>query len=160
MNNMLPVGMISGNGPVGRGAGRGGLLRRPVPPGGGQLEVAGLVVSSWGANYGSRSIHPVPPMGSYHPGPRPLHQVCTALFLVLRICSLLSQNRLFYGSVFCPQMFPSGMRSYRMPMNEFNGMVGSRPNQRPSFQTRGPGTKNIIRNKKSQVCTLFIYYRL
>lgn len=29
-----------------------GLGRRPVPSRGGQLEVAGVVVSNWGANYG------------------------------------------------------------------------------------------------------------
>lgn len=94
MPNMMPGGMMGapGNGPLGRGAGRGGLLRRAVPPGGGQLEVAGLVVSSWGANYGSRSSHPVPQLGSYHPGMRPV-----------------------------PQMVPGGMRNFRMPMIEFNG---------------------------------------
>lgn len=120
MNGILPMGMMPGNGPVGRGAARGGILRRPVPPGGGQLEVAGLVVSSWGANYGSRSAHPIPPLGPYHSAPRPV------------------------------QMFPAGMRNYRMPMNDFSGFVGSRTNQRPSFQTRGPGTKNVSRGKKSQ----------
>nr|CAD7449162.1 unnamed protein product [Timema bartmani] len=31
-----------------------GLLRRPVPARGGQLEIAGVVVGSWGPNYGSR----------------------------------------------------------------------------------------------------------
>ncbi|XP_034241898.1 constitutive coactivator of PPAR-gamma-like protein 1 homolog [Thrips palmi] len=119
---MMTSGMIPGaSGPVGRGAGRGGILRRPVPPGGGQLEVAGLVVSSWGANYGSRSAHPVPPLGSYHPGLRPM-----------------------------PQMMPN-MRTYRMPMNDFNGMAGPRSHQRPLFQTRGTGSKVIGRGKKGQV---------
>ncbi|KAK3930295.1 Constitutive coactivator of PPAR-gamma-like protein 1-like protein [Frankliniella fusca] len=118
---MLPATMmgVAPRSSLGRGAGRGALLRRAVPPGGGQLEVAGLVVSSWGANYGSRASN-IPPLGPYHPGMRPV-----------------------------PQMLPSGMQNYRMPMIEFNGI---RNNQRPSFQTRGPGTKGITRsNKKSQV---------
>lgn len=78
--------MMSGPGTGPGGRGRAGLLRRPVPPGGGQLEVAGLVVSSWGANYGSRSAHPVPPINPYHPGLRPVPQVrligntCYSLF--------------------------------------------------------------------------------
>lgn len=123
MPNMLPGGLIGGpgSGIVGRGAGRGGLLRRPVPPGGGQLEVAGLVVSSWGANYGSRSAHSVPPLGSYHPGMRSV-----------------------------PQMMPAGMRNYRMPVNDFNGIGGPRNGQRPPFPTRGSSAKPIPRGKKSQ----------
>jgi len=85
MNSLVPpAGMVGGwpagagrpgAGSVGRPAmagGRGGLLRRPVPSRGGQLEVAGVVVCSWGANYGSRGAPSAAHlMGQPHGRPMP-----------------------------------------------------------------------------------------
>ncbi|XP_012257994.2 constitutive coactivator of PPAR-gamma-like protein 1 homolog isoform X2 [Athalia rosae] len=55
--NILPAGCSINEGLVrGRGSGNlahRGLMRRPVPSRGGQLEVAGVVVGQWGPNYGS-----------------------------------------------------------------------------------------------------------
>ncbi|XP_046419982.1 constitutive coactivator of PPAR-gamma-like protein 1 homolog isoform X1 [Neodiprion fabricii] len=55
--NILPAGCTISEGLVrGRGTGniaQRGLMRRPVPSRGGQLEVAGVVVGQWGPNYGS-----------------------------------------------------------------------------------------------------------
>ena len=56
--NILPAGCTMSEQLVVRGRGPGvapqrGLMRRPpVPSRGGQLEIAGVVVGQWGANYG------------------------------------------------------------------------------------------------------------
>ena len=48
-----------------------GLMRRPIPSRGGQLEIAGVVVGQWGANYGQPGRLPqplqVPPHGRLPP---------------------------------------------------------------------------------------------
>lgn len=44
-NCLPPLNLPSTRGPAGLG-------RRPVPARGGQLQVAGVVVGQWGANYG------------------------------------------------------------------------------------------------------------
>lgn len=53
-----------------RGRGNGvmpqrGLMRRPIPSRGGQLEIAGVVVGQWGPNYGQPGRLPQPLQG--HP---------------------------------------------------------------------------------------------
>lgn len=48
-----------------------GLFRRSVPSRGGQLEIAGVVVGSWGPNYGSRNV---PSAGAF-PAPRPNNRI-------------------------------------------------------------------------------------
>lgn len=55
--------------------GAAGLRQRPVPSRGGQLQVGGIVVGSWGANYGygggstaGRQPPPQPPMVGGYPG--------------------------------------------------------------------------------------------
>jgi hypothetical protein len=40
-----------------------GLMRRPIPSRGGQLEIAGVVVGQWGANYGQPGRLPQPLQG-------------------------------------------------------------------------------------------------
>lgn len=42
-----------------------GLMRRPIPSRGGQLEIAGVVVGQWGPNYGQPGRLPQPLQG--HP---------------------------------------------------------------------------------------------
>ena len=38
------------------GVSRGVISRRTIPARGGQLEIAGVVVGQWGANYGTRQV--------------------------------------------------------------------------------------------------------
>lgn len=79
-SNIMPAGgalVTPRTLPVGRGnnlystngAAR-GLLRRSVPTRGGQLEIAGVVVGSWGPNYGTRGGLGGPP----HSGPIAAHR--------------------------------------------------------------------------------------
>lgn len=66
--NILPAGCTI-NDPIVRGRGASvtpqrGLMRRPpVPSRGGQLEIAGVVVGQWGANYGQPGRLPQPLQG-------------------------------------------------------------------------------------------------
>lgn len=48
--------------------GAAGLRQRPVPSRGGQLQVGGIVVGSWGANYGygGSAMRQPPLVGGYH----------------------------------------------------------------------------------------------
>ncbi|XP_063230763.1 constitutive coactivator of PPAR-gamma-like protein 1 homolog isoform X2 [Bacillus rossius redtenbacheri] len=100
-----------------------GLLRRPVPARGGQLEIAGVVVGSWGPNYGSR-------MAGVRLGPQ-----LTQLFLDTRN-SVTSVG--------------GGVKSYRQSGIPIQGLNSP---GRPSYQTRagkgvGRGKKNQNQNKK------------
>jgi hypothetical protein len=65
----LPVGRGGNFYPTNNGAPR-GMLRRSVPTRGGQLEIAGVVVGSWGPNYGTRGGICGPP----HSGPLAAHR--------------------------------------------------------------------------------------
>ncbi|KAI4479427.1 PREDICTED: constitutive coactivator of PPAR-gamma-like protein 1 homolog isoform X1 [Polistes canadensis] len=68
--NILPAGCTINEGLI-RGRGNGtippqrGLMRRPIPSRGGQLEIAGVVVGQWGPNYGQPGRLPQPMQG--HP---------------------------------------------------------------------------------------------
>lgn len=73
--NILPAGCLMNEGLVrGRGAvgPQRGMMRRPVPSRGGQLEIAGVVVGQWGANYGQpgRMPQPLAPPHPAHAHPR------------------------------------------------------------------------------------------
>lgn len=65
--NVLPTGCTMNDGLVrGRGTAnipQRGLIRRPMPSRGGQLEIAGVVVGQWGANYGQPGRLPQPVQG-------------------------------------------------------------------------------------------------
>jgi hypothetical protein len=65
----LPVGRGGNMYSANNGAAR-GMLRRAVPTRGGQLEIAGVVVGSWGPNYGTRGGMGGPP----HSGPVAAHR--------------------------------------------------------------------------------------
>lgn len=74
-SNILPAGAINDRLMRGRGSGtmpQRGLMRRPIPSRGGQLEIAGVVVGQWGPNYGQpgRLLQPlqgrIPPQVGYH----------------------------------------------------------------------------------------------
>lgn len=67
--NILAAGCTINDGLM-RGHGSGtmpqrGLMRRPIPSRGGQLEIAGVVVGQWGPNYGQPGRLPQPLQG--HP---------------------------------------------------------------------------------------------
>lgn len=72
-SNILPAGCPTINEGLMRG-GRGngtmqpqrGLMRRPIPSRGGQLEIAGVVVGQWGPNYGQPG-RPMPQPLQGHP---------------------------------------------------------------------------------------------
>ncbi|XP_032680714.1 constitutive coactivator of PPAR-gamma-like protein 1 homolog [Odontomachus brunneus] len=68
-SNILPAGCPINDGLMrGRGGGampQRGLMRRPIPSRGGQLEIAGVVVGQWGPNYGQPGRLPQPLQG--HP---------------------------------------------------------------------------------------------
>lgn len=71
-SNILPTGCTINDGLIRgpRGGGSGaipqrGLMRRPIPSRGGQLEIAGVVVGQWGPNYGQPGRLPQPLQG--HP---------------------------------------------------------------------------------------------
>ncbi|XP_012218409.1 constitutive coactivator of PPAR-gamma-like protein 1 homolog isoform X2 [Linepithema humile] len=68
-SNILPAGCAINDGLIrGRGSGaipQRGLMRRPIPSRGGQLEIAGVVVGQWGPNYGQPGRLPQPLQG--HP---------------------------------------------------------------------------------------------
>ena len=67
---VLPVGRGGGGMySAANGASR-GMLRRAMPTRGGQLEIAGVVVGSWGPNYGTRGGIGGPP----HSGPLTTHR--------------------------------------------------------------------------------------
>lgn len=54
----------------GRGSGaipQRGLMRRPIPSRGGQLEIAGVVVGQWGPNYGQQPGQRLPQPLQGHP---------------------------------------------------------------------------------------------
>ncbi|KOC61607.1 Constitutive coactivator of PPAR-gamma-like protein 1 like protein [Habropoda laboriosa] len=67
--NILAAGCTINDGLMrGRGSGtmpQRGLMRRPIPSRGGQLEIAGVVVGQWGPNYGQPGRLPQPLQG--HP---------------------------------------------------------------------------------------------
>ncbi|XP_012135651.1 constitutive coactivator of PPAR-gamma-like protein 1 homolog isoform X2 [Megachile rotundata] len=67
--NILTAGCAINDGLMrGRGSGtmpQRGLMRRPIPSRGGQLEIAGVVVGQWGPNYGQPGRLPQPLQG--HP---------------------------------------------------------------------------------------------
>ncbi|XP_077277056.1 constitutive coactivator of PPAR-gamma-like protein 1 homolog isoform X2 [Temnothorax americanus] len=67
--NILPASCTINDGLMrGRGSGtlpQRGLMRRPIPSRGGQLEIAGVVVGQWGPNYGQPGRLPQPLQG--HP---------------------------------------------------------------------------------------------
>ncbi|XP_076168865.1 constitutive coactivator of PPAR-gamma-like protein 1 homolog [Ptiloglossa arizonensis] len=69
MQNIFAAGCPLNDGLVrGRGSGtmpQRGLMRRPIPSRGGQLEIAGVVVGQWGPNYGQPGRLPQPLQG--HP---------------------------------------------------------------------------------------------
>ncbi|KAG5307878.1 F120A protein, partial [Acromyrmex insinuator] len=68
-SNILPANCTINDGLMrGRGSGtlpQRGLMRRPIPSRGGQLEIAGVVVGQWGPNYGQPGRLPQPLQG--HP---------------------------------------------------------------------------------------------
>ncbi|XP_015592341.1 constitutive coactivator of PPAR-gamma-like protein 1 homolog isoform X2 [Cephus cinctus] len=73
--NILPAG-CNINETIVRGRGSGtipprGLMRRPIPTRGGQLEIAGVVVGQWGPNYGQPGRPPQPMQGHHHRGRLP-----------------------------------------------------------------------------------------
>ncbi|XP_020294477.1 constitutive coactivator of PPAR-gamma-like protein 1 homolog isoform X2 [Pseudomyrmex gracilis] len=71
-SNILPAGCAINDGILrGRGSGtipQRGIMRRPIPSRGGQLEIAGVVVGQWGPNYGQPGRLPQPLQG--HPRAR------------------------------------------------------------------------------------------
>lgn len=79
--NILAAGCTINDGLM-RGRGNGtmpqrGLMRRPIPSRGGQLEIAGVVVGQWGPNYGQPGRLPQPLQG--HPRGRLPPQVGSIL---------------------------------------------------------------------------------
>ncbi|XP_066992640.1 constitutive coactivator of PPAR-gamma-like protein 1 homolog [Anabrus simplex] len=134
--NVMPAGgpLVSSRSiPVGRGnmySGTSrGLLRRAVPTRGGQLEIAGVVVGSWGPNYGSR-------VGTVTP-----HQ-----------SQVIAAHR---GSRLVPPQITSvgGLKNYRQS-NTVSGyhLGGVTAANRPTYHTRGGGAKSVStgRGKRGQ----------
>lgn len=62
--SITPDGLVRGRGGAVVSAPQRGLMRRPIPSRGGQLEIAGVVVGSWGPNYGQPGRLPQPLQGA------------------------------------------------------------------------------------------------
>lgn len=80
------------------GATQRSLMRRPIPSRGGQLEIAGVVVGSWGPNFGQPGRIPQPLQGV--PQRRIPPQVGSNLYYILQtlvcIYLLLIQNYMLF----------------------------------------------------------------
>ncbi|XP_069703261.1 constitutive coactivator of PPAR-gamma-like protein 1 homolog isoform X1 [Periplaneta americana] len=127
----LPVGRGGGNMYSANSGAARGMLRRAVPTRGGQLEIAGVVVGSWGPNYGTRGGMGGPP----HSGP-------------------IATPR---GVRLVPPQVTSvgGLKTYRQSgtMSGYH-VTAVGPGGRPSFHTRGGPVKSSAgtgRAKKNQV---------
>ncbi|PSN37579.1 hypothetical protein C0J52_15967 [Blattella germanica] len=115
--------------PAANGASR-GMLRRAVPTRGGQLEIAGVVVGSWGPNYGTRggvgAPHHAGPIAAAHRGVRLVPPQVTSV---------------------------GGLKPYRQgaAMTGYH-VANVGPAGRPTFHTRGGGkvSAGAGRGKKNQ----------
>lgn len=99
--NILPAGCPISEGLIrGRGAGnlpQRGMMRRPVPSRGGQLEIAGVVVGQWGPNYGSMPPGRLPqPIQSHARGrlpPQVGYRMCNRSLTMVRYrCIYMGQD--------------------------------------------------------------------
>ncbi|KAK7793934.1 hypothetical protein R5R35_007700 [Gryllus longicercus] len=121
----MPVGKCSLY--TANGASR-GLLRRSVPTRGGQLEIAGVVVGSWGPNYGSRVG------GTPHSGPGPIVAAPRSRMVPPQVTSV------------------GGLKNYRQNNAVSNYHMNPIPSgARPTFHTRGAKLgASVGRGKRNQ----------
>ncbi|KAJ4439650.1 hypothetical protein ANN_07778 [Periplaneta americana] len=152
----LPVGRGGGNMYSANSGAARGMLRRAVPTRGGQLEIAGVVVGSWGPNYGTRGGMGGPPHSGPIATPRGVRLVPPQVTEKYKQCAvglikMTNEKLRNYDRV----TSVGGLKTYRQSgtMSGYH-VTAVGPGGRPSFHTRGGPVKSSAgtgRAKKNQV---------